>query len=91
MFLDQAEFRAQRRKTISMVDWELFLDKFLSDVELPVLENAGSVSREEAFELASEQYDQFAEKRRLELQQKADQKYIEDLKKSAEILKKNKK
>ena len=37
MFLDQAEFRAQRRQTIQMADWGGFLDKFLADVELPVL------------------------------------------------------
>ena len=28
MFLDQAEFRAQRRRNIHMADWEHFLDKF---------------------------------------------------------------
>ncbi|MCK9176051.1 MAG: virulence RhuM family protein [Desulforhopalus sp.] len=44
MFLDQAEFRAQRRQTILMPDWEVLLDKFLADVELPVLENIGSAS-----------------------------------------------
>ena len=37
MFLDQAEFRAQRRQDIRMRDWEAFLDKFLQDTELPVL------------------------------------------------------
>ena len=89
MFLDQAEFRAQRRQTIQMADWEVFLDKFLTDVELPVLENAGKVSRGNALDFANAQYDQFAEKRRLEVQQKADQHYIEDLKKSAETLKRN--
>ena len=53
MFLDQAEFRAQRRQTIQMADWENFLDKFLNDVELPVLENFGSISREIALEFAN--------------------------------------
>jgi len=91
MFLDQAEFRAQRRQTIQMADWESFLDKFLNDVELPVLENAGSVKHQQALDFANEQYDQFAEKRRLEAQQEADQHYIEDLKKSAETLKRNRK
>lgn len=89
MFLDQAEFRAQRRQTIQMADWEVFLDKFLTDVELPVLENAGKISRGNALDFANAQYDQFAEKRRLEVQQKADQHYIEDLEKSAETLKRN--
>ncbi|MCW7754244.1 virulence RhuM family protein [Desulfobotulus sp. H1] len=87
MFLDQAEFRAKRRQTIQMADWENFLDKFLADVELPVLENAGSVSRETALGFANFQYDQFAEKRRQEIQQKADQHYIDDLTQSAKTLK----
>lgn len=91
MFLDQAEFRAQRRQTIQMADWENFLDKFLNDVELPVLESFGSISREIALEFANHQYDQFAERRRQEAQQKADQNYMDDLKKSAETLKRNKK
>jgi hypothetical protein len=91
MFLDQAEFRAQRRQTIQMADWEAFLDKFLDDVELPVLDNAGSVKHHQASDFANEQYDQFAERRRLDAQQEADQRYIEDLKNSAETLKRNRK
>ena len=41
MFLDQAEFRAQRRRDIRMSDWDMFLDKFLRDTELPVLGTPG--------------------------------------------------
>jgi len=89
MFLDQAEFRAKRRQTIHLADWENFLDKFLADVELPVLDKAGSVSRETALDFANSQYDQFAEKRRQEIQRKADLHYIEDLTQSAETLKHN--
>ena len=70
MFLDQAEFRAQRRQTIQMADWGGFLDKFLADVELPVLQGAGSTRRQQALKLAHQQYDQFAEKRRLEAKAK---------------------
>lgn len=50
MFLDQAEFRAQRRQDIRIRDWEASLDKFLRDTELPVLADAGSLSREDAVE-----------------------------------------
>jgi hypothetical protein len=87
MFLDQAEFRAQRRQNIFMDDWQGFLDKFLGDVDLPVLEGAGSVRHHAAVAHAKAEYDKFAEKRRLEEQQEADQNYIEDLKSSAEVLK----
>lgn len=87
MFLDQAEFRAQRRQTICMLDWEAFLDKFLTDVELHVLRDAGSIKHSEAIDHANKQYDQFSEKRRVETLQFADQNYMDDLRKSAELLK----
>lgn len=86
MFLDQAEFRAQRRQDIKMQDWEVFLDKFLRDTELPVLANAGSVSHDEAAEWACGQYDAFAERRRLEAETAAEARYIEDLRNSAKAL-----
>ncbi len=91
MFLDQAEFRAQQRQTIQMIDWEDFLNKFLIDVELPVLDNAGSVKHQQAQDFAKEQYDLFTEKRRREALQQADQHYIEDLKKSADTLRRDRK
>lgn len=87
MFLDQAEFRAMRRQDIRLVDWDGFLDKFLSDTELPVLDNAGKVSHVQAKGWAESQYDAFAERRRLEAEQAAEARYLEDLRKSAETLK----
>ena len=86
MFLDQAEFRAQRRQDIKMRDWEIFLNKFLRDTELPVLANAGSVGRDEATEWACGQYDAFAQRRRLEAETAAEVRYIEDLRSSAKAL-----
>ncbi|MCC5836079.1 MAG: virulence RhuM family protein [Opitutales bacterium] len=86
MFLDQAEFRAQRRKDIHMHDWQAFLDKFLHDTELPVLEDAGSVSHDEALDWASGQYDAFAERRRLKAEIEAEARYVEVLRTSARQL-----
>ncbi len=60
MFLDQAEFRAKRRQTIQMDDWEGYLDHFLIEIELPVLAHSGKVSHKNALEYANEQYDLFA-------------------------------
>jgi hypothetical protein len=91
MFLDQAEFRAQRRQDIRMRDWEMFLDKFLRDTELPVLADAGSVSHEEAFSWAHEQYDAFVERRRLEAEATAEARYLDDLRASARTLEAHKK
>lgn len=50
MFLDQAEFRAQRRKDIKMANWSTALDKFLRDTELPVLAGAGALTHDEALD-----------------------------------------
>jgi hypothetical protein len=86
MFLDQAEFRAQRRQDIRMHDWDMFLDKFLRDTELPVLPDAGSISHEEAIVWAETQYDDFIERRRLEAEVKAEKQYLEDLRASAQTL-----
>lgn len=86
MFLDQAEFRAQRRQTIHMAEWSSFLDKFLADVELPVLQNAGRISHQQALKLAHQQYDRFAEKRRLEAERQAEQNYVNELQATAKTL-----
>jgi hypothetical protein len=86
MFLDQAEFRAQRRQDIRMNDWTAFLDKFLRDTELPVLADAGSVSHDDAQSWVHEQYVAFAARRRLAAEAEADQRYVDDLRKSAKTL-----
>ena len=83
MFLDQAEFRAQRRQDIRMRDWEMFLDKFLGDTELPVLDGPGSISHEAAQEWAHGQYDTFAQRRRLAAEEEAEMRYLDDLQNSA--------
>src|SRR5260221_12203844 len=86
MFLDRAEFRAQRRKDIKMGDWEIDLDKFLVDTELPVLATAGGVSHELATNWANEQYETFVERRRVEAEAKAEAKYLDDLTAAAELI-----
>ena len=86
MFLDQAEFRAMRRQDIRLADWDGFLDKFLRDTELPVLDNAGKVRQADALDWAQRQYDAFAERRRLEAEQVGDARYLQDLRTTAETL-----
>lgn len=86
MFLDQAEFRAMRRQDIRLADWDGFLDKFLRDTELPVLQGAGKVAHREALDWAERQYDAFAERRRREAEQAAEARYLEDLREAAEAL-----
>jgi len=86
MFLDQAEFRAQRGQNVYMSDWEMSLDKFLKDLDLPVLAHAGSVRHEDAALWAKEQYAAFADRRRLEAESVAETRYVEDLRASAKML-----
>lgn len=86
MFLDQAEFRAQRRQDIKMRDWTAFLDQFLRQTELPVLSDAGKVTHEEALAWSNEQYDAFVQRRRLEAEAAAEAGYLDDLRTSAKSL-----
>lgn len=88
MFLDQAEFRAQRRQDIRTADWEVFLDRFLSQTDLPVLDHAGSVSHEDAEVWSREQYNVFEERRRREIEAVAEARYVDDLKQTAKALEK---
>lgn len=55
-------------------------------MELPLLQGAGSVSHKTAQTIADQQYTQFAEERRLTAQQKADKRYIDDLRQAAALL-----
>lgn len=89
MFLDRAEFRAQRRRDLRMADWEIDLDKFLADTELPVLAGAGGVSHDEALAWAGAQYDAFAERRRLAAESEAAERYVDDLTRTAKLLEKD--
>jgi hypothetical protein len=86
MFLDQAEFRAQRRKDIKMADWSTVLDKFLADNEMPVLAGAGGVSHEEAVDWADAQYVLFTDRRRVEAETKGAEHYLDDLVATAKLL-----
>jgi hypothetical protein len=86
MFLDQAEFRTKRRMDIRMKDWEYFLDKFLVDTDLPVLEGPGKVSNESAINWASQEYEKFLERRRSYAEAEAEARYISDLQESARLL-----
>jgi hypothetical protein len=91
MFLDQAEFRSMRRQDIRMLDWDIFLDKFLHDMELPILHGPGKVSHDEATRFAQMQYDTFSDNCRIEMETQAEDRYWEDLSKSAENLEKERK
>lgn len=68
MWLDYAEDQVARRKQVFLTDWETKLDQFLVFNERDVLNNSGKISKKQADEFAEDQYQVFAEKRRLLLE-----------------------
>ena len=72
MFLDFAEDQARRRKQIFLSSWQTRLDDFLRLNERAILPTAGKVSREEADSVAERQYEQFAARRRSEIEERAE-------------------
>lgn len=79
MFLDFAEDQARRRKQIFLRDWQERLDDFLRFNERSVLDNAGSVSHDAAERPAHREYDQFQERRRIEAEQEAERRHLEEI------------
>ncbi|MCH7229000.1 virulence RhuM family protein [Haloferula sp. A504] len=64
MWLDFAEDQAKRRRQIFLKDWRTKLDDFLRFNDREVLENPGSVSKEEADAHAATEYEAFVVRRR---------------------------
>lgn len=91
MFLDMAEFRAERRSNIHMTDWDAFLTKFLADNELPMLEGYGAISREVGERRAEEQYALFAEERRERESDAIDAKFTTNLEETVKLLESSRK
>ncbi|HEX4793574.1 MAG TPA: virulence RhuM family protein [Humisphaera sp.] len=91
MFLDYAEDQAKRRKQIFLNDWKTKLDEFLKFNERRVLSDSGKVSREAADEKAQQEYDQFSQRRRAQIEASAEQENIRQLEDLAKKLPKPKK
>lgn len=68
MFLDFAEDQARRRKQIFLQNWLTRLHDFLNLNERAILSDAGKVSRDEAHQLAEQEYERFAARRRAALE-----------------------
>ena len=64
MYLDYAEDQAQRRRSLTMHDWEDKLDAFLQFNEREVLTHAGKLRADVAEKLALERYESFDAARR---------------------------
>lgn len=64
IFLEQAELRVKQRQDLSLDFWRSNVDKMLAFNDQPVLQGAGSVSRERMERVAQERYALFDEQRR---------------------------
>jgi hypothetical protein len=69
MWLDFAFDQAKRRKQIFLQDWRTKLDEFLAFNDRRVLTDAGKKTKKSADQAAKTQYDKFAERRRLKLEE----------------------
>lgn len=86
VFLEQAELKIRRRQELLTSDWQEYLSKFLRENDLPILDNPGRVSHQEAVNHAENQYLEFESKRRELAEQEAESKYLEDLKSSVKLV-----
>jgi hypothetical protein len=91
MFLDFAEDQARRRKQIFLKDWKTRLDDFLQFNDRNVLPDAGSVSRENADRKATDEYEQFAARRRARIEADAEADTLKQLESSVEEMSRLKK
>lgn len=82
IFLEQAELRVKQKKELNLSFWRNNVDKMLAFNEQPILDGAGTVSRETMEKVARERYEIFDKQRRIaeaEAADMADLKEIEQL------------
>ncbi|MBZ0256808.1 virulence RhuM family protein, partial [bacterium] len=91
MFLDYAEDQARRRKQIFLNDWQMKLDDFLTFNERDVLPNAGKVAREDADKKAEQAYEEYAKRRRQQVEDQSARNALRELENTAKMVKQTKK
>lgn len=85
-YLELAELQALSRKPMYMKDWITRLDEFLTMTGNEVLQNAGSISHQQAIEKANEEYNKYKEQTKNELT-KAEKDFIKQIESTAQKLK----
>jgi hypothetical protein len=83
MWLDYAEDQVRRRRQIFLRDWEARLNAFLEFNERAVLTRAGSATKADAHTHAEAEYEQFAARRRAQLEAEGARDVIETLEQTA--------
>jgi hypothetical protein len=85
-FFDMAELKAQTQQPMYMKDWLQTLDKFSGDFGMGILEDAGTVSHNDALEKAHREYDIYKAQQSNELTD-VEKAYLETLKQMRKKLK----
>ena len=65
IFLEQAELRVKQQQELTLNFWRNNVDRMLAFNDQPLLEGAGSVSREDMEKIARDRYEVFDQQRRL--------------------------
>jgi len=88
IFLEQAELRAKERKDLTLDYWRNNVDRLLEFNERPILDGAGSISRDRMEQIAHERYEQFDAQRRRDEALEADAEELRELEALEERVKK---
>ncbi|MEH6562517.1 MAG: RhuM family protein, partial [Marinobacter sp.] len=79
IFLEQAELRVKQQKDLTLDFWRNNVDRMLDFNDQPILEGAGSVSRENMEKVAYQRYDEFDQQRRATDVRLADEEDLKEL------------
>lgn len=86
MWLDSAELKVLQKQQIYISEWEMLLNNFIINNDLPLLKGSGKVTRTQAKEIAENIYDEFNEKRRAQRETDAEANYLEDLQNGVKLV-----
>lgn len=87
IFLEQAELRVKQQKDLTLEFWRNNVDRMLAFNDQPILEGAGSVSRENMERIAHQRYDEFDQKRKTSEARLADEEDLKELEQLEEQVK----
>ncbi len=90
IFLETAELRAKNRQDITIAFWRENADRILATNDMALLEGAGTVTHKQMEAHARDQYDTFAQRRRIEEAQAADAQDMEELRQLERTVKERK-
>ena len=87
IFLEQAELRVKQQKALTLEFWRNNVDRMLAFNDQPILEGAGSVSRENMEKVVYQRYDDFDQKRKTTEARQADEEDLRELEQLEEQVK----